>query len=223
MLHDKPLNVIITGTTGMVGEGVLQTCLAHPSIANILSVTRKPCGYTDAKLTELLVSDFTDLSAVTESLKGYDACYFCAGVSSVGMSEDAYYNLTYELTLSFAKQVLTFNPEMTFCYVSGAYTDGTEKGRSMWARIKGKTENDLVRLTAHAYNFRPGVMQPRKDAKHLKKFYKLMGVLLPVIKILFAKNFCLLEDVGQAMVEVTLYGYDQHVLEVADIKLVSSR
>ena len=140
------IKAIITGTTGMVGEGVLAECLTHPDVEKILVINRRTCGVTHPKLTEILHSDFFNLAPVADRLKGYNACFFCLGVSSVGMSEEDYYARTYTLTMNFAELVARQNPEMTFCYISGAGTDSTEKGRINWARVKGKTENDLMKL-----------------------------------------------------------------------------
>ena len=140
------IKAIITGVTGMVGEGVLHECLLHPDVESVLVINRKPCGVKHEKLKEIIHKDFFDLSSIEDQLAGYNACYFCAGVSSVGKKEDEYRRFTYDLTLNFANTLLKFNPDMTFCYVSGVGTDSTEKGRSMWARVKGKTENDLLKL-----------------------------------------------------------------------------
>ena len=140
------LKVIITGATGMIGEGVLYESLHHPEVEKVLVITRKPCGYSHPKLTEIVHSDLSDISSLSESIKGYNACYFCLGVTSLGKSEDEYTQLTYTLTMNFAKALATQNPEMTFCFISGASTDSTEKGKTMWARVKGKTENDLMKL-----------------------------------------------------------------------------
>ena len=137
------IKAIITGVTGMVGEGVLHECLLHPNVESVLVINRKPCGVKHEKLKEIIHKNFFDLSLIENQLIGYNACYFCAGVSSMGKSEQEYKRITYDLTVSFANNLLKLNPEMTFCYVSGVGTDSTEKGRSMWARVKGKTENDL--------------------------------------------------------------------------------
>jgi uncharacterized protein YbjT (DUF2867 family) len=153
----KPIKVIITGATGMVGEGVLHECLNHPMVEEVLIVNRKPFGMEHPKLKEIIHADFFDISPIRDQVKGYDACFFCLGVSSVGLKEDEYYRLTHTLTLNFATILAAANPNMTFEYISGAGTDKTEKGRSMWARVKGKTENDLAKLPfKKVYNFRPG-------------------------------------------------------------------
>src|SRR5580704_15421272 len=158
---NKSVNAIITGATGMVGEGVLHECLLHPQVESVLVINRKPCGVVHPKLKEIIHNNFFDLSSIKDQLTGYNACFFCLGVSSVGMKEPEYYKLTYTLTLGFAETLARLNPDMVFEYISGAATDSTEKGRSMWARVKGKTENELAKLPfKKEYNFRPGYMHP---------------------------------------------------------------
>ncbi len=216
------LKVIITGSTGMVGEGVLQECIANPVVEKILLISRKPGGYVHPKIEEILHSDFNDISPITAQLKGYDACYFCLGVSSVGMKEEKYYAVTYTLTLHFAKALSELNPQMTFCYVSGAGTDSSEKGRQMWARVKGKTENDLTKLPFKAvYNFRPAFMKPSKGAKNVKGFYKVINALFPALRVFSAIYFLTLEEVGKAMINVSVNGYEKTTLEVKDISKLS--
>ncbi|MCC3216360.1 NAD-dependent epimerase/dehydratase family protein [Chryseobacterium sp. X308] len=169
----NPIKIILTGATGMVGEGVLMECLENPDVSEILSISRKPSGKTHPKLKEYLVPDFLSLDLNDEKLKGYDACFFCAGISSIGMNEEEYTQITYDTTLHFAKAVLNQNPEMVFNYVSGAGTDSTESGKMMWARVKGKTENDLKRMNFRgAYNFRPGFMKPVEGQINVKWFFK---------------------------------------------------
>ncbi|GEP90602.1 NAD dependent epimerase/dehydratase family protein [Chitinophaga terrae (ex Kim and Jung 2007)] len=218
------LNVIITGATGMVGEGVLQECIKNEQVGKILLVNRKPSGVSDPKVTELLHRDFNDISSVIDKLTGYDACYFCAGVSSIGLKEEAYYALTYTLTLNFAKQLAAANPGMTFCYVSGAGTDSTEKGRLMWARVKGKTENALVKLPFKAvYNFRPAFMKPTKGAKNVKGGYTLLAAIYPIVKLLAPRYVLTLEQVGKAMINVSVSGYHSTTVEVKDIAVLATR
>lgn len=209
----------------MVGEGVLHECLLHSDVESVLVINRKPCGVKHKKLREIIHKDFFDLSPIEEQLKGYNACYFCAGVSSVGKTEDEYRRITYDLTMNFANTLLKLNPEMTFCYVSGSGTDSTEKGKIMWARIKGKTENDLLKLPFKvAYMFRPGYIQPTKGLKNTKGFYKIFTPFYPVLKTLFPKYVVTLEELGKAMINVTMYGTDKKVLECRDIaQVVRSR
>ncbi|QNL47944.1 NAD-dependent epimerase/dehydratase family protein [Olivibacter sp. SDN3] len=218
------LKVIITGATGMVGEGVLQQCIVNPEVEKILLINRKPSRYSHPKIEEILHSDFNDISAIAARTKDYDACYFCLGVSVIGMSEAAYTKVTYNLTLDFAKTLSAVNPQMTFCYVSGSGTDSTEKGKQMWARVKGRTENDLTKLPFKAvYNFRPAFMKPSKGAKNIKGFYKIINLLFPLFRIFSKTYFLTLEEVGKAMINVTIGGYPKHVLEVKDIALLSKK
>ena len=218
------IKAIITGVTGMVGEGVLHECLNHSEVESVLVISRKPCGVKHEKLKEIIHKDFSDLSSIEDQLAGYNACYFCAGVSSVGKKEDEYKRITYDLTLNFAHTLVKLNPDMTFCYVSGVGTDSTEKGRSMWARVKGKTENDLLKLPFKAtYMFRPGYIQPTKGLKNTYKTYKLFAPFYPLIKLLFSQYATTLKEIGLTMINVTLYGSDKKVLECRDIVLQSKR
>jgi len=215
---DKKIKVIVTGATGMVGEGVMHECLLNPQVEQVLIVNRKPSGFTHPKLKEIIHADFFDLSPIADQLWEYDACYFCLGVSSVGMKEPEYYKLTYTLTMNFAQTLVTQNTNMEFCYISGASTDSSEKGGSMWARVKGKTENDLMKLPFKSvYNFRPGGMLPTKGLKNTLPYYKYFIWLFPIMRKFFPKTVCTLAEVGQAMINSTLIGYDKHVLEVLDI------
>ena len=218
------IKAIITGVTGMVGEGVLHECLLHPDVETVLVINRKPCGVKHQKLIEIIHEDFFHLSPIENQLKGYNACYFCAGVSSVGKKEDEYRHITYDLTLNFAKTLLKLNRDMTFCYVSGVGTDSTEKGRSMWARVKGKTENDLLRLGfKDAYMFRPGYIQPTKGLKNAYKVYKFFTPFYPILKTLFSKYVVSLEELGKTMINVTLYGSEKKVLECKDISQIAKQ
>ncbi|MBK7631765.1 MAG: NAD-dependent epimerase/dehydratase family protein [Ignavibacteriales bacterium] len=216
------IKAIITGVTGMVGEGVLHECLLHPEVENVLVINRKPCGVKHEKLKEIIQKDFFDLTQIENQLTGYNGCYFCAGVSSVGKKEDEYKHITYDLTLNFAKTLLKLNSDMTFCYVSGVGTDSTEKGKSMWARVKGKTENDLLKLPFKAaFMFRPGYIHPTKGLKNTYKVYKIFAPLYPVWKILFPKYIITLKEIGLAMINVTQFGSDNKVLECKDIVRLS--
>ena len=209
---------IITGATGMVGEGVLLECLQHPDVESILVINRKPCGVSHPKLKEIILTDFFDLSGIESRLTGYNACFFCAGVSSVGKKEPEYTRITYDLTLSFARTLSRINPGMTFCYVSGAGTDSTEKGRMMWARVKGRTENDLFKLPFKAvFAFRPAFMLPTKGQKNVLPAYKYVSRLYPVVKPLFPGYFLTLKGVGLAMINSVLYGNEKRMLEGKDI------
>ena len=210
--------IIITGATGMVGEGVLIECLAHPQVSAVLSVSRKPTGMLHPKLKEYIVADFLSLKEDDQNLKGYDACFFCAGVSSIGMKEAEYSRITYDTTIHFAKVCLQQNPQMTFIYVSGAGTDSSEKGRLMWARVKGKTENDLTKMPfKKVYNFRPGFMKLTPGQKNALKMYKYFAWLYPILKLVLPNGTSTLKQVGQAMINSLIIGGDKHILEVKDI------
>ena len=220
----KKISVILTGATGMVGEGVLHECLQHEAIEKVLVLNRKPCDISHPKLTEIIHANFFDIQPLEARLTGYDACFFCLGVSSVGMKEEQYYQFTYILTMHFAQTIARLNPGMDFCYISGDGTDSTEKGRSMWARVKGKTENALMKLNFHSvYNFRPGVLQPTKGLKNTLAFYKWFGWLIPVIKLFASKYIISLKELGLAMINAVTKGYDKHVLEVDDIHIVAKK
>lgn len=212
------LSVIITGATGMVGEGVLHEALLHPDVERVLVINRKPCGVSHPKLKEIIHSNFHDISSIESELTGYNACFFCLGVSSIGMKEEEYRRLTYDLTMDFAQTLARLNHYMTFCYVSGKSTDSTEKGRLMWARVKGKTENDLVKLPFKAvYNFRPGYMHPTKGLKNTLSGYKYVSWLYPLLRTLTPNSVSTLKEMGLAMINTALRGYKKPVLEVKDI------
>jgi uncharacterized protein YbjT (DUF2867 family) len=215
------IKVIITGATGMVGEGVLFECLQNEKVSEVLIVSRTHYELEHPNLKELIVPDFFKLDEYAENIKGYDACFFCAGVSSVGKKEDAYKRLTYDTTMAFAKALVTTNNNMVFTYVSGAKTDSSEKGRIMWARVKGKTENDLAKLSFKAeYNFRPGVMQPFTNQQNWKTIVK---VLVKVVKFISPKSVLTLQEVGRAMINAVTIGYPKNVLEVSDIRKLAHK
>lgn len=212
------IKVIITGASGMVGEGVLLECIRNQEVERILVVGRRPCGVQDPKMKEILVPDFFDLTQIEPELTGFNACFFCLGVSSIGMKEPEYTRLTYDLTLNFARLVLRLNADMTFCYVSGANTDSTENGSSMWARVKGKTENDLMKLPfKQAFAFRPGIMHPTPGMKNTLPYYKYFSWIFYLGRPFLPSFFLRLAEVGQAMINVTLYGSPKKVLETKDI------
>ncbi|RYE23037.1 MAG: NAD-dependent epimerase/dehydratase family protein [Sphingobacteriaceae bacterium] len=216
------LKIIITGATGMVGEGVLLECLAHPAIKQVVSVARKPSGRRHPKLEEILVSNFLALDEVKTQLSGFDACFYCAGVSAVGMKEAEYTRMTYDLTLHFAETLAKLNPGITFCYISGQGTDSSEKGKQMWARVKGRTENTLMRLPLKkAYNFRPGLMKPTPGQKNIKMFFKVLSALYPLFHLLFPNSTSTMKEVGLAMIGSVKNGYSKQILEVKDIKILA--
>lgn len=218
------ISVIITGASGMVGEGVLLTCLQHPRINKVLVVGRKTCAKVHPKLIEIIHADFTDISAIASQLSGYQACFFCAGISSVGVKEEAYTEITYTLTLRFAKGLAAINPNMTFEYISGSGTDSTEKGRLMWARVKGKTENDLQKLPFKAvYNFRPGFILPLPGQKNVLKLYKYLGWLFPIFTKFSDNLASTMQQLATAMINAALSGYTKPVLEVKDVLFLSGK
>ena len=216
------MKVIVTGATGMVGKGVLLECLDHQSVSEVLSIGRNPLSMEHPKLRELIHKDFSDFSNVTSELEGYDACFFCMGVSSVGMKETEYRHLTYDLTLALAKELVQLNPEMTFNYVSGVGTDSTEKGRTMWARVKGKTENDLLNLGfRQAFMFRPGMIIPLRGIKSRTKIYQFMYDyfmwLVKLMKLMSPNSVVTTTQVGMAMINSALNGYPEKIIHPKDI------
>lgn len=216
------MKVIVTGTTGMVGEGVLLACLADARVEQVLAVSRRPAGHSHPKLRELLVADFRDVSAVEAELTGYDACFYCAGISSVGLSEADYTAITYETPVAFATVLARLNPGMTLVHVSGAHTDASERGKVMWARVKGRAENALSRLPFRAvYNFRPALMKPVPGQAHVKRSYRVLLLAYPVFALFFPGMR--LEDVGRAMVNAVLVGAPRTTLEVPEIRALAAR
>jgi uncharacterized protein YbjT (DUF2867 family) len=218
------INAIIVGATGMVGEGVLHVSLNHPDVESVLVIGRRTCGVRHPKLKEIVHKDFYDYSTIANQLGGYNACYFCLGVTSVGKKEDEYTHLTYNLTMAAARSLSRLNPEMVFCYVSGSGTDGTEQGRIMWARVKGKTEHDLRKLPFKAaYAFRPGFIKPIKGLRNAYGASKVLGKAYPLLKALFPNFVCTLSDLGLAMIRVTAAGYAKPIVENKDIALLASQ
>ena len=216
------MNVLLFGATGMVGQGILRECLLDPGVNQILSVVRAPTAQQDPKLHQLAHADFFNYSTVEPELTGYDACFFSLGVTSAGKSEPEYTHLTYDLTLAAAKTLARLNPNMTFIYVSGAGTDSTERGRTMWARVKGRTENDLLKLPFKAaYMFRPGFIQPLHGITSKTDVYRILYVittpLFPILKALFPKHITTTEEIGRAMLNVSRRGYPKPILEPIDI------
>ena len=211
----------------MVGQGVLRECLLDPDVHQILSIVRTPSGRQRPKLRELVLTNFFDYSVIESQLTGFDACFFSLGVSSAGMDEAKYTHLTYDLTLAAANTLTRLNPQITFLYVSGAGTDSTERGRIMWARVKGKTENDLLKLPFHAaYMFRPGFIQPlhgiRSKTKLYQFFYTALNPILPLLKSALPKSITTTEELGRAVLNVAKHGYPKPILEIADIVRAAS-
>jgi uncharacterized protein YbjT (DUF2867 family) len=216
------MKVIVTGATGMVGEGVLLECLENPVVEGVLVVSRRSCGYAHAKLRECLVQDFRNLGAYEAELRGHDACLYCAGVSSVGMSEADYTAITYDTPVRFAETLARLNPGMVFVHVTGSHTDSSEQGKVMWARVKGKAENALMRLPFKAvYNFRPSLMKPTPGQKHVKTSYRVALVLYPLARLFFPAMP--LRDVARAMINAVRFGAPKQVLEVPDMKALAAK
>lgn len=215
------LKIILTGATGMVGEGVLLECLNHPEVEQVLMVNRKHFDINHPKLKELLLPDFMNLDAIDDELKGYNACFFCAGISSAGLNEEQYTHITYDITMHFAQALVKLNPAMVFNFISGSHTDSTEKGRMMWARVKGKTENALLKLPFKAaYTFRPGFMKPTEGQRNVKSLFKAMVFLYPVLKFVFPA--LTMKQVGLAMINAALKGYAKPILEIKDIRVLAA-
>lgn len=214
------MRIIITGATGMIGEGVLLECLEMPQVSEILSVSRRPAGVVHPKLREYVVDDFFGLEEGDEKLKGYDACFFCVGISSVGVSEEEYWRTTYEMTMHFAR-CLGPNGGMAFVYVSGGGTDSSEKGRMAWARIKGKTENDLMKLPfKQVFGYRIGFVIPSEGQKRVLRYYRYFAWLVPFIKFAFPNVISTIKQVAHSMVYVSQNGYHRNIIYVKDIKSV---
>ena len=221
------IRTIITGATGMVGEGVLYECLQNENVEQVLVIGRNPCGYNHPKLKEIIHSDFFDISSLGEQLKGYNACYFCLGVSSLGKKEPEYFRFTYTLTINFATILADLNPGMSFCYISGAGTDNSEKGRVMWARVKGKTENDLMKLPFKSvFNFRPAFIKttlPVKPSTTYYKTYKYGSWIFPILKLIAPNYITYLKVLALSMINSSISGYDKNILEVKDIKYLAAK
>lgn len=220
------MRVIITGATGMVGKGVLLECLDHKDITSVLSISRKSLGFTHPKLKELLHLDFSEFNSVNHELINYDACYACMGVTSAGVSELDYTRLTYDYTLALAKTLYAINPQITFTYVSGAGTDSTEKGKTMWAKVKGKTENDIIKLGfKQAFMFRPGAIIPQRGIQPSGKLYRQMMFLLKwllyIYKLISPQSVVNTTEIGRAMIYITQKGYHKNIIEPKDILIVA--
>jgi uncharacterized protein YbjT (DUF2867 family) len=216
------MKAIVFGATGMVGRGVLLECLDDSRVETVLAVGRSTCGVDHPKLRELIRSDFFQFDDAVAELRGYDACFFCLGVSSAGMAEADYRRVTHDLTLAAARALGALNPGMVFCYVSGEGTDSSERGRLMWARVKGKTENDLLAMESlRAYMFRPGYIQPlrgiRSKTPLYQGFYTVVRPLFPLLEKLAPKHVTTTTRCGRAMIAVALDGYPKRILENSDI------
>ena len=216
------MRVVLFGATGMVGQGGLRECLLDADVQSVLSICRAATGQSHEKLREMIRKDLADLTAIESELRGYDACFFCLGVSSAGMTEADYRAVTYDLTLAVARALVKLNPGMTFVYVSGAGTDSSEKSRFMWARVKGKTENDLLHLPFKAaYMFRPGFIQPlhgiRSKTPVYQFFYTVTAPVIPLLAALLPRYVTTMERLGRGMIEAAKNGAPKQVLESQDI------
>lgn len=216
------MKVIVFGATGMIGQGALRECLLDPTVEAVLTVGRTATGQQSPKLREIVVADMADLSPIEGQLSGYDACFFCLGISSAGLREPEYRRVTYDIATAAARTLLARNPGLTFIFVSGAGADSTERGRVMWARIKGETENAILRMPFRgAYVFRPAFIQPRHGIRSRTRMYRIayaaFGPLFPVLKRLFPGQVSTTEEIGQAMIAVARHGAPKKVLENRDI------
>ena len=216
------MKVLLLGATGMIGQGVLRECLLDVGVTRVVTLGRTATGQTHPKLSEIVHDDLLDLSAIEEHLRGLDACFYCLGVSAAGLSEAEYARVNYDMTLSVAKALVRNAPGLTFVYVSGAGTDSTGRGRTMWARVKGRTENALLRLPFRsAYMLRPGVIVPLHGVKSktrlYRAFYTMFGPVLPVLRKMFPRSIITTEQMGQAMIRLARSGYPKQVLEAADL------
>ena len=224
--YKSSVKVILFGTTGMVGSGVLKECLDDSRVTSILVVGRSTCLVKHKKLREVIHNDFFDYTLIKNKLDGYDACFFCLGVSAAGKSEAEYQRLTYDLTLTAGETLAELNPNLTFCYVSGLGTDSTEHGRITWARVKGKTENHLLRLPFKAaFMFRPGYIQPVKGVRSktmlYRIFYLFLAPLYPVLRRLFPRQVTTTENIGRAMIRVAVDGYPNSVIDTQGINMLA--
>ena len=215
------LNVVIFGASGMIGHGALLECLEDPTIERVVTVLRRSMNIQNEKLQEIIHNDFNDYSSIEDQLKNLDACFFCLGVPSAGMSEVEYTRITYDFPLAAAKTLLRLNPNLTFCHVTGAGTDSSEHGRIMWARVKGKSENAILALTESAWMFRPKLIKPEKGvvsaAKWVRRFYMFSKPITPAIKAIWPNSMTSTSILGRAMINVVRQRPAKKILETADI------
>lgn len=222
------MKAIITGATGMIGQGVLLECLEHREVSEVVTIGRSKVDLEHPKLKQIEHADFTDFSTIKDQLRGYDACFFCLGVSAAGMKEEDYRRITHDFTMAMAKTLHELNPEMTFTYVSGQGTDSTEKGRIMWARVKGKTENDLLNLGFNkAIMFRPGIIVPKRGIESRTRAYRLLYRyfmwLVKLVQFLSPNSVTDTTRMGQAMINAHLVGEDQRILGPKDINVLAAK
>ena len=221
------MKVLIFGATGMVGQAVLLECERDPGIVSVVALGRTPVAGEHPKLTNLIHTDLATYAGLDAQLTGFDACFYCLGVTSNGMSEADYTRMTYTWTVAAGETLSRLNPGMTFIYVSGSGTDSSEKGRSMWARVKGRTENALLRLPLTAYMFRPGFIQPmdgiESKTPSYRIFYKVLAPLMPLLHRALPNQVLTTREIGQAMLSVARHGYEKPILETRDIRAVVNR
>lgn len=224
-MKKEGIDVIIFGATGMVGQGVLIECLEDTRINKVLVITRTALENKHEKIIEVIHKNFEDYTKIKDQFEGFDACFFCLGISSIGMTEDKYSKITYDFTAKAAESIKEVSPNLTFCYISGTGTDETEKGRIMWARVKGKTENKILSLFNSAYMFRAGYIQPMKGVKSkvawYQALYNVIGFLYPLFKFLMPKMVTTSVNVGLAMINCVIKGYSKKVLENHDINILA--
>ena len=222
------MNVLLFGASGMIGQAVLRECLLDPGVGRVVTVGRRPTGQSNSKLTELVRPDLATLAPIESQLTGFDACFFCLGVSALGMTEEQYTRVNYDLTISVARTLLRTSPNVTFIYVSGAGTDSSERGRAMWARVKGRTENTLLSLPFRAaYMFRPGAVIPLHGIRSSTRWYNVMYAvtkpIYPILRRLAPTMVTTTEELARAMLAVARNGYSTHILEMADIIRIGAR
>lgn len=217
-METKNINVIITGATGMVGEGILHECLSNPKIASVTLLNRRSTGVVHPKVKEVLLADLFAFTGNEPWLNNVDACFYCLGVTSIGKSEKEYIKLTYDLTLKISGPLLKLNPDITFCYVSAKGTDNSEKGKTMWARVKGRTENDLAKMGfKHFFVFRPFMLTPTKGLRNTHGFYHYISWLFPLGRMVYPEGFCTLRELALAMIKVGYQGYGKKIITPTDM------
>ena len=222
-MENKQIRVIITGASGMVGEGVLHECINNDFIKEILIVNRKHLLYSHPKIKEIIITDFMNISAIEDSIQNYDACFFCLGSTSIGKSDEEYFEISYSIPMLFAETLSRINSDMNFNFISGAGTDSSESGAIKWARVKGKTENDLMKLPfKRVFAFRPGYLHPTNGLKNTLSFYKYVSWLYPIARILFPNRVSTLRELGRAMINSAVYPYSRQIIEVKDIIKLSN-
>jgi len=220
----KKCSVLVTGSTGMVGEGVLQVCLQHTAVEKVVALNRRTVGFSHPKLIEIILPDFHQLKSVEDQLKGLDACFHCMGISSIGTDEATYKDITYTLSILLGETFSRLNPGSVFCYLSGAGTDATETAKMSWARLKGRTENELSQMPFKAvYRYRPGFIKPLSGATHVQSFYKYIGWMFPIGKALFPDGFSTIEEIGRSMIQVAVQEEDKKTLAGKDIRHLSEK